>query len=85
MTCCGVLVMRDTVEAGGVREIAVSDYFVVHLYQSDKWEGSVTWCQVTGGDEYQHGFFVAGGESEDSVAVVAVREAERWIKEPRHD
>ncbi len=68
-----------------MRELPVGESFVVQLYQSDKWEGSVTWCQVMAGGEYQHGFLVNGTEEMDSVAEAAVREAERWIARPHDD
>ena len=38
--------------ARGMKEIPVGDYFVLQLFQSTKWEGSVTWCQIIGGDRY---------------------------------
>jgi hypothetical protein len=63
-----------------MKEIPVGDYFVLQLFQSTKWEGSVTWCQIIGGDRYCAGFFVIGKEHEESVARQAEREARRQIE-----
>ena len=62
----------------GVKEIPIG-YHALRLYQSDKWESSVTWCQVMAGDEYCAGFYVTGKEQQESVARTAEAHARELI------